>query len=255
MSSVPRFLIPEWPAPPRVRAAFTLREGGVSRPPFDTLNVGGAQTGDDPQAVRENRARVGAALGLRAGPAWLTQVHGAGVVCLDGEVGAPRSEPPRADAVVTRDPGRVCAIQVADCLPVLLASRDGSVVGAAHGGWRGLAAGVLRVTVEALAADPASLIAWLGPAIGPGHFEVGDEVRAALEGGGAALGAAFVRNERGRWQCDLPAVARRQLGALGVGEVYGGRWCTYADAARFFSYRRDGRCGRMAALVWIAPEG
>jgi YfiH family protein len=151
---------------------------------------------------------------------------------------------------VTREPERICVVQVADCLPVLLAARDGSVVGAAHAGWRGLAGGVLESAVRALGAEPAEVLAWLGPAIGPRHFEVGAEVRAAFLAADPAAAAAFAPNPRGRWQCDLYSLARQRLAALGVAQVYGGGWCTYADAARFFSYRRDGRCGRMAALIW-----
>ncbi len=241
-------ITPDWPVPPDVRAVFTLRQGGVSRPPFDTLNLG-LHTGDAPEAVQENRGRVRRLLQLPAEPSWLDQVHGAEAVSLEG--GGP-GEPPRADATVTRARGRVCAIQVADCMPVLFAARDGTAVAAAHAGWRGLAAGVLSATVRALAVAPSELLAWLGPAIGPLHFEVGGEVRTALLDVDGGAGPVFTPNARGRWQCDLYAVARRQLAALGVHEVYGGGWCTYADRARFFSYRRDGRCGRMAALAWIA---
>ncbi len=239
-------LRPDWPTPPGVRAAFTLRRGGVSEPPFETLNLA-LHTGDAPDAVLENRRRLSRALELPAEPAWLNQVHGTGVVRLaavDTVVDL------RADAAVTGEPGRICAIQVADCIPVLFAARDGSAVGAAHAGWRGLASGVLEATVGALqtlGATPADLIAWLGPGIGATHFEVGDEVRAAFPGSGHA----FAPNARGRWQCDLAGLARERLEALGMRELYGGRWCTFTDAERFFSYRRDGRCGRMAALVWI----
>lgn len=267
-------ITPDWPVPPLVRAAFTLRQGGVSAPPFDTLNVG-LHTGDASEAVEENRRRIRGALRLPSEPCWLAQAHGAEVVSLDGEPpmrAAPPGDPPRADAAVTRTSGCICVIQVADCMPVLFAARDGTTVGAAHAGWRGLAAGVLQATVRALAIKPSELLVWLGPTIGPQHFEVGDEVRTALlaadgrtdlagavgldaerrlDSGLGGTAAAFVRNARGRWQCDLYAVARRQLVALGVREVYGGGWCTYDDRARFFSYRRDGRCGRMAALIWL----
>jgi YfiH family protein len=229
-----------------VGAAFTLRTGGVSAAPFDTLNVG-AHVGDDAAAVAENRHRVRAGLALPAEPLWLEQVHGTGVV----EVGPNTAPLTTADGIVTRHPGRVCVVQVADCLPVLFAASDASAVGAAHAGWRGLAAGVLEATVAQLAIDPARLLAWLGPAIGPEHFEVGGEVRTAFTDRDAGAAAAFVANARGRWQCDLPALARRRLAALGVRQVFGGGWCTYANAARFFSYRRDGRCGRMAALIWL----
>ncbi|MGH8302933.1 MAG: peptidoglycan editing factor PgeF [Steroidobacteraceae bacterium] len=230
-----------------MRAAFTLRSGGVSRPPFDGFNVA-AHVGDDPRAVAENRAALRASLQLPAEPAWLEQVHGHRVVDLDG---ATSHEPPGpADGAVTRTAGRVCVIQVADCMPVLLAAADGSAVGAAHAGWRGLAGGVLEATVQGMNTPPGKLLAWMGPAIGQAHFEVGEEVRDAFLAADAGAAAAFIANERGRWQCDLYALARRRLGALGLTSIQGGGWCTYADSARFFSYRRDGRCGRMAALIW-----
>jgi polyphenol oxidase len=243
-------LTPEWPAPPNVRAAFTLRSGGASEPPFDTLNLG-AHVGDDARAVAHNRKLVSEALRLPAEPAWMEQVHGIEVRDLDlpKSAGHPASTA-GADAAFTRREGNVCVVQVADCVPVLLSARDGSVVAVAHAGWRGLAAGVLEATVRRLAIEPRALLAWLGPAIGPAHFEVGDEVRRAFLAHDAAASAAFVANARGRWQCDLAALARARLAALDVAAVYGGNWCTYADASRFFSYRRDGRCGRMAALIW-----
>jgi YfiH family protein len=181
---------------------------------------------------------------------WLQQVHGTEVVDLDAL--AADSDPPRADAAVTRTQGRVCAIQVADCMPVLFAARDGSAVGAAHAGWRGLAGGVLEQTVRALGVAPTDLVAWLGPAIGQQHFEVGDDVRSAFMAGDPGTSSAFVANTRGRWQCDLYALAWRRLAALGIDDVFGGGWCTYAESARFFSFRRDGQCGRMAALIWLA---
>ncbi|HEY7890045.1 MAG TPA: peptidoglycan editing factor PgeF [Steroidobacteraceae bacterium] len=245
--SGPELILPDWPAPAGVRAAFTLRPGGISRPPFDTCNIA-VHVGDEPRAVAENREGLRASLALPAEPAWLEQVHGHRVVDLDRQT-ALESLPP-ADAAVTRTAGRICAIQVADCMPVLLAAADGTAVGAAHAGWRGLAGGVLEATVRAMNSPPAQLLAWLGPAIGQAHFEVGEEVRAAFLASDAGAAAAFAANERGRWQCDLYALARRRLAALGVRAIHGGGCCTYADAKRFFSYRRDGRCGRMAALIW-----
>ena len=185
---------------------------------------------------------------MSAEPAWLEQVHGKRVADLD-VAGAGADAP--ADAVITRRAGRVCAVQVADCMPVLLAARDATAVAVAHAGWRGLAAGVLEATVAQLGVAGAELVAWLGPAISMRHFEVGSEVRAAFLAGDPGAGAAFAQNARGRWQCDLAALARRRLAALGVTEVSGGTWCTYAEPARFFSFRRDGRCGRMAALIWL----
>jgi polyphenol oxidase len=249
--SGPDLILPDWPAPAGVRAAFTLRTGGVSGAPFDSFNTG-THVGDEPRAVEENRRRLRERLELPAEPVWLTQVHGSRVADLDAEDLGGSLAP--ADGVVTRARGRVCAIQVADCMPVLLAAEDGSAIGAAHGGWRGLAGGVLEATVQAMNTPPAKLCAWLGPAIGQAHFEVGEEVRAAFLPGDTGASAAFAPNERGRWQCDLYALARRRLAALGVTSIHGGGWCTYAGPDRFFSYRRDGRCGRMAALIWIASR-
>src|SRR3984885_12913114 len=174
----PAWLQPEWPAPAGVRAVFTLRGGGVSVGPCASLNVG-SHVGDDPAAVLENRRRIGVAFALPTEPAWLSQVHGDRVLKL---VGAAAGAPLSADGAITTEPGRVCVIQVADCLPVLFAARDGSVVGAAHVGWRGLAAGVLEATVSALEAPPGQLLAWIGPGIGQAHFEVGPEVRDVLVG-------------------------------------------------------------------------
>ncbi|HYM28059.1 MAG TPA: peptidoglycan editing factor PgeF [Steroidobacteraceae bacterium] len=230
-----------------MQAAFTLRTGGVSTGAYASLNIG-THVGDALEAVSENRRRVCAHLSLAAQPAWVEQVHGVGVLELDGPTDAARQP---ADAVIARRPGAVCVVQVADCMPVLFAAADGSAVAAAHAGWRGLAAGVLEATVARLGLDPGALAAWIGPAIGPRHFEVGAEVRAAFMTHDAAAAAAFAPNARGRWQCDLGALARQRLGALGVASVTGGEWCTYADSERFFSYRRDGQCGRMAALVWL----
>jgi polyphenol oxidase len=250
----PMVITPEWPAPARVRCAFTLRSGGVSVAPHDSLNVG-AHVGDAVEAVGENRRRVRDYLRLPAEPVWLQQVHGIDVVDLDGLEGPPGADTEvgtaRGDAVVTRVGGCVCVIQVADCMPVLFAARDGSVVGASHAGWRGLAGGVLERTVQTSGMRPAELIAWLGPTISQQHFEVGDDVRTAFVSGDSGATTAFTSNTRGRWQCDLYALARRRLAALGVSDVFGGEWCTYADAVKFFSFRRDGHCGRMAALIWL----
>jgi len=235
-----------WSLPQGVRAAFTTRLGGSSAPPWDSFNLG-AHVGDDPAAVAANRARLRALLGLPSEPAWLSQVHGNVVFELEH-----RQSPdvPVADGAVAHLPGKVCAVMVADCLPVLFASRDGTRIGAAHAGWRGLAAGVLENTVAALGAPASELTTWLGPAISAPNFEVGDEVRAAFVDGNAGAAAHFTRNPRGRWQADLVGLARRRLAALGIAEVHGGHWCTVADRERFFSHRRDGRGGRMAALIW-----
>ncbi len=246
----PVFIRPRWPAPPGVAAAVTTRAGGVSRPPFHSFNLA-AHVGDDPAAVAANRARLRAALGLPGEPAWLQQVHGREVAVLAETPLAP----PAADAAVTSAPGVVCAVLTADCLPVLLCSRDGGRVGAVHAGWRGLAAGVLEAAVAALDVPPADVLAWLGPAIGPSAFQVGPEVRAAFADTDPGAAAAFVSDGGDRWRADLHALARRRLAACGVEQVFGGGLCTFSDPARFYSYRRDGTTGRMAALIWKQATG
>lgn len=244
----------EWSPSGGVHAAFTLRSGGASAAPWDSLNLG-AHVGDDPLAVAHNRRRVAQALVLPAEPRWLSQVHGTAVHQASASAhpvpsdAGPSDSVPVADAAVTRESGVVLAIMVADCLPVLLAAEDGSVLGAAHAGWRGLVAGVIERTVESMGQDPSRLHAWLGPCIGPRQFEVGDDVREAFLAAGDA-DTAFEATPGGRWLCDLPALARARLARLGVVRVAGGRWCTVADPVRFFSHRRDRQTGRMAALLW-----
>lgn len=243
----------DWPLPSGLRAAFTTRTGGVSAAPWDSFNVA-AHVGDEPADVAANRVRLKEQLALPAEPCWLNQVHGVKVCNLDA---AAMDTAVTADASVTSVPGRVCVVMVADCLPVLFASRDGQKVAAAHAGWRGLAAGVLEQTVAALGVPGGELSAWLGPAISAENFEVGEEVRAAFVDADPGAAAAFVPNARGRWQADLAGLARRRLARLGVTDVNGGQWCTFGDRERFFSHRRDGHLhagqgGRMAALIWRA---
>jgi YfiH family protein len=251
----PALLEFDWPLPRGVGAAFTTRCGGASAAPWDTFNIG-AHVGDAPSAVAANRARLRTLLALPSEPHWLSQVHGD--VVLDLGARATSRAVPVADGAVTRAPGAVCVIMVADCLPVLFASRDGTRIGAAHAGWRGLAAGVLENTVAALDVPAGALTAWLGPAISQPHFEVGDEVRAAFVDRDAGAAAHFTGNARGRWQADLIGLARRRLEALGLIDIHGGRWCTVAGRERFFSHRRDGQIsgntGRMAALIWRAAS-
>jgi YfiH family protein len=239
---------PEWPAPAHVRAATTTRTGGVSKAPFESLNLGKA-SGDEAAAVAENRRRLSAALDLPSPPSWLRQVHGPHVVRAPF---ASPDETPEADAAFTTETGVVCVVQTADCLPVLFCDDAGSTVAAAHAGWRGLAAGVLEATIAALPAKADQLMAWLGPAIGPQAFEVGPDVREAFAALGPEAVAAFrPQAEQGKWLCDIYALARLRLRAAGIGRISGGGLCTHTDSARFFSYRRDGRCGRMASLVWL----
>ena len=241
----PLFITPDWPPIPGVRALTTVRHGGVSAPPLESLNFGTA-VDDAPAALEENRRRLADAARLPSQPRWLRQVHGTTVADLDALL-----QPGSADAAVARLPGVVCALLTADCLPVLLARRDGDAVAAAHAGWRGLAAGVIEAALDALGAPGDELTAWLGPAIGPANFEVGGEVRAAFLVTDAGATEAFVENARGRWQCDLYALARRRLQKRGVTHIYGGEHCTFAETDRFYSHRRDGgRTGRMATLIW-----
>jgi YfiH family protein len=242
---------PHWPAIAGVRAVFTLRSGGASRAPYESCNLGG-HVGDDPEAVRRNRRELCRAHDLPREPLWLEQLHGIQVVDADQALlTGPAGVPPQGDAAVSRQAGAVLAVLVADCLPVLFASLDGSAVAVAHAGWRGLAAGVLEATVAALAGH-GPLQAWLGPAISGPHFEVGPEVREAFMAQEPAAAAAFTANSRGRWQCDLRALARARLAAAGVSSIHADSGCTYAEPQRFYSYRRDGITGRMAALIWLS---
>lgn len=234
---------PDWPAPPNVHAISTTREGGVSSGAYASLNLG-LHVGDSPDAVLENRARLRAC--LPAEPLWLDQVHGVTV----REAGCERG-PVCGDAAIARRPGEVCGVMTADCLPVLLCDEAGSVVAAAHAGWRGLAAGVLEATVERMAVTPSKLIAWLGPAIGPDAFEVGGEVRQQFVDQDASADRAFRRGQDSKWMADLFMLARQRLGRLGVTQVFGDGLCTYSDPQRFFSYRREGTTGRMMTVVWF----
>lgn len=239
-------LIPEWAVPPAVHAFSTTRVGGVSIGPYRSLNLAD-HVGDAPTAVSANRRRLSCELGMPAEPLWLNQVHGRNVHVLEAAVGAR----PDADAAVTFRPGRVCAVLTADCLPVLFCDQGGTVVAAAHAGWRGLAAGVIEATVARMQRPPRQLLAWLGPAIGRAHFEVGDEVRALFCETSASAAQAFRERANGRWLADLALLARQRLRALGVESISAAERCTVAEAEAFFSYRRDGVSGRMASLIWL----
>ena len=270
----PGFLPADWPAPPGVHAFTTLRHGlGVSQPPFDSFNLGNryAADGDDPPTVERNRALLVEAAGLPSVPHWLKQVHGVEVARFDGPLPNP---PPRAgegggraahagggspaagaepiaDASVTATPATVLAILTADCLPVVFAADDGREVAAAHAGWPGLSSGMLEATVAAMRTPADRLIAWIGPAAGPQHYEIGREVRDRFLAQDARAETAFVATRPGHWRVDLFAIARMRLAQVGVARVYGGDLCTISDPQRFFSHRRDARTGRMATLVWL----
>ncbi len=240
-------IIPDWPAPKNVRSLQTTRNGGISATPYASFNLGD-YVGDAPLAVARNRMLLQPL--LPSEPVWLKQVHGTVVVnaaqaaCL-----------PEADACVSVHPGAVCVVMTADCLPVLLCDDQGSVVGAVHAGWRGLCDGVIEQTVQAMKVSPASMMAWLGPAIGSHTFEVGDEVRAAFVARQPRAAAAFIPShlvgEGGKFLTDIYHLARLRLNDVGVTRIYGGGLCTYTDSANFFSYRRDGVTGRMGTFIWL----
>lgn len=251
----PDWIVPDWPAPQPVRAFITTRVGGVSRGPWGAGEKGGMNigmsSGEEPAHVERNRELLNRF--LPAPPRWLELCHGADVVAAES-VG---SQPVRADASTAITLGVVCCVTVADCLPVLLADRSGTVVAAAHAGWRGLAAGIVQAAVMQMR-DRAprrlgEIDAFLGPSIGAGVYEVGGEVLAAMRRLLPDAGAAFRSSGNGKWLADLPALARQALAQVGVSSVYGGHWCTVQDPARFYSYRRDGVTGRHAALIWLQP--
>ncbi|MGE5625212.1 MAG: peptidoglycan editing factor PgeF [Bacillota bacterium] len=240
------WIVPDWPAPSSVKAMSTTRTGGVSVGKYATLNLGD-HVGDVPAAVAENRRRLRETLKLPHEPRWLKQVHGTRVARLQGEAVAGN-----ADAALAQARGEVCAILTADCLPVLFCNAGGTEVGAAHAGWRGLAAGVLESIIAAMSAKPEEILVWLGPAIGSLSYEVGNDVRRAFVDQMPEAAAAFLPGKsEGKWWCDLYRLARERLRKIGVTRVYGGGLCTYSEPARFFSFRRDGECGRMATLIYI----
>jgi YfiH family protein len=249
LNSEVEWIAADWPAPDGVVAGCSLRQGGVSQGKYASLNLA-AHVADDEAAVLENRRRFKTQCGLPAEPRWLSQVHGTNVA----------REPDsgllaKADAAFTANPDVVCAVLTADCLPLLITSADGGELAAAHAGWRGLNAGVIEATLNQFTVSPGNLLAWLGPAISQTAFEVGDEVRAAFVANDAAAADCFVENQRGRWQADLYALARQRLARAGIKQVFGGNFCTYAESGRFFSYRRDGECGRMASFIYSTSQG
>ncbi len=234
---------PRWAAPASVKALVTTRHGGVSQSPWASLNLGD-HVGDAPEAVRENRRRLRSL--LPAEPVWLKQVHG--TVCLDAATASNGAE---ADAIWTRERNVVCTVMTADCLPLLLCDDAGAVVAAAHAGWRGLAAGVIESAVGAMTVAPTRLLAWIGPAIGANAFEVGEDVRETFLRLDPKSGAAFVAKAGGKFWCDLAALARERLSALGVRRITSADLCTVGDPDRFYSFRRDGVTGRMATCIWL----
>jgi len=238
---------PQWPQPASVRSCATTREGGVSLPPYGSLNLG-SHVGDSPEHVALNRQQLIELGGLPASPHWLEQVHGTDVVRLSSQT--PLIPTQIADAAYTREPGVVCAAMTADCLPVLFCSKNGDEVAAAHAGWRGLCVGVLENTVACFEAAPAEIMAWMGPAIGPAHFEVGGEVRDAFLAENSNASVAFTPAGT-KFRADIYLLARLRLQAAGLTAIYGGECCTVTDSTTFYSYRRDGITGRLASLIWL----
>ena len=248
IESIPvALLFPDWPAPATVRACVTTRTGGVSSAPFDSFNLA-AHVGDHLLHVQQNRQRLMDMASMPAEPCWLNQVHGRQIA--DAAVAS--QKPPDADACYAIQAGIVCSVLTADCLPVLFTDMAGSCVAAAHAGWRGLADGVLETTVGKLPADPESILAWFGPAIGATAFEVGEDVRDVFVSRHAASEQAFVAaGQPSKWYADIYALATIHLASVGVTAIYGGGFCTFSDTERFYSFRRDGQTGRMATTIWL----
>ena len=245
-----QLIVPDWPAPPGIVAVSTTRTGGVSDGPYASLNLA-THVGDRATLVGRNRARLMRDLGLAKQPCWLDQVHGNHVVVAENVTHAVT-----ADAAMSSEIDVACAVMTADCLPILLCDRGGTQVAAVHGGWRGLASGVIASAVSALMSRgiaAGDLLAWLGPAIGPTVYEVGEDVHAAVRAAGART--TLTATAPGRWHLDLYAFARAGLRACGVEDIHGANLCTYSDPQRFFSYRRDGICGRQATLIWRSSTG
>ncbi|MGL4250881.1 MAG: peptidoglycan editing factor PgeF [Aeromonas sp.] len=243
-----KWIVPDWPAPARVRALSTTRDGGISGGVFSGLNLG-AHVGDVPARVEANRARLQQAAVIPGPLNWLNQVHGTAVHAVSSHYGCA----PDADAACARQREQACIVMTADCLPVLFCDRAGTVVAAAHAGWRGLQGGVLEASIAAMGCDTGEILAWLGPAIGPDAFEVGGEVRNAFIAEQAEAETAFVPScNEGKWLADIYRLARLRLARAGVNAVYGGEYCTFSDE-QFYSYRRDGQTGRMASIIWLVP--
>jgi YfiH family protein len=237
-------IVPNWPAPANVKSLQTTRHGGISAAPYDTLNLG-SHVGDAPHAVARNRQLLEPL--MPSEPVWLEQVHGTIVAIADAA-----SCVPQADACIARHRGAVCVVMTADCLPILLCDEAGTVVGAAHAGWKGLVAGVIEATVTAMDVEPHNLMAWLGPAIGQEAFEVGAEVRAAFIAHQARASEAFIAHgEQGKYLADIYLLARQRLSSLGITRIHGGNYCTCHQKDKFFSYRRDGVTGRMGTFIWL----
>lgn len=245
----PSFIVPDWPAPTQVKALTTTRHGGVSLAPYDSLNLGD-HVGDQSENVEQNRQRLTQMVPLPEPPHWLSQCHGVDVI---NSLKWQRNV--AADGIFTRQNNQVCAVLTADCLPVLISNKAGTQVAAVHAGWRGLADGILEQAIRTFDCDHNDLLIWLGPAIGPDHFEVGHDVVSAFTDHASEAEQAFRQTDSTHFMADIYLLARQRLTAMGITNIYGGNCCTVCDADRFFSYRRDKVTGRMASLIWIStPE-
>lgn len=238
-------IVPDWPAPGNVCAVTTTRLGGISKPPYDGFNLA-THVGDQLEAVNHNREQLAVQLQLKNNPCWLEQVHSNNVI-----EACKTTIPIEADASFSRLPQQVCVVMTADCLPVFFCDRQGSVVAAAHAGWRGLAGGILEATIISMQRPGSDVMAWLGPAIGAKVYEVSTDVRDAFIQQTPEAESAFVATRAGHWLMDMYQLARQRLQASGVTQIYGGDFCTYTDSERFYSFRRDGVTGRMASLIWL----
>lgn len=247
MNALLEFIRPDWSAPSRVRAVSTSRQGGVSAAPWDSFNLAD-HVGDAYSAVTENRRRLVDTLQLPASPNWLKQVHGASVAIERWSPGC------AGDAAYTQQAGVVCAVLTADCLPLLMCDQAGTQIAVVHAGWRGLVAGVIEATLTRFSGDRADIMVWLGPAIGPAAFEVGEDVYKAFTTTDSHACRAFEPCGSGHWLANLYELARLRLRAVGVTQICGGELCTLSDPHRFFSYRRDGETGRMVSLIWLTGD-
>jgi len=255
MTDVSRFIVPDWQVPAHVNALSTTRKGGISQGAFSSNNLA-LHVNDMPSVVEKNRALLRKNAGLTVEPVWLTQTHSATVVDIGDEqggamAGEKAAEPVRADASFSSKPGKVCVVMTADCLPLLLCDKKGTQVAAIHAGWRGLLNGIIENTVNMFSVPGADIIAWFGPAIGPKAFEVGREVKELFVNQDIDALKAFRQCSEDKWLANIYALAAMRLKNLGVAEISGGQYCTFRDGSRFYSYRRDQVCGRMATLVWL----
>ena len=240
----PNWITPDWPAPENIKAFTSTRKAGVSEGAFASFNLA-LHVEDNPQQVKQNRQLLFEALNLPSEPVWLEQVHGVQVINADHA-----DNTPQADAAFSTEKNKVCVVMIADCLPVLICNRQGTKVAAAHAGWRGLQAGVIEASIESLQENRQDILVWLGPAIGPDTFEVGDDVRQKFITEIPETVSAFTVSKPGHWLANIYELAKIRLQNMGIDQIYGGDFCTYTDQQHFYSYRRDGVTGRMASLIW-----